>query len=480
MGYSELYDRFLRIESELDPFSITVDGVPVWERVRLPVFREILQQTGEWGQEVQKVEKSISNLLKGGYLLARNAVYRNPYRADSHDFLFWGFERRKQLEEGHYWDLFCDPLYERLDFDYLHLEEPHLNGHLRPVQTERFRYLDRIEYMSTIKRSLGIASGDIPKPQRTALEALSERFNEEFDVSVDISERASFRLALRASTRSSYRKLLERIDPAMVFVVVSFQKETFVEVCNELDIPVVELQHGILAQYEYGFPGFRTKETFPDYFFSFGEYWNDRVDLPIQDDKIRAIGYGHFDRQRERFSNTTTGDDVVFISQGNVGEKLSKAALELSRHPSIDDSNIVYKLHPGEYGRWQADYPWLRESDLRVVGKSGPDLYELFADAYAQVGVYSTAVYEGLGFGLTTYLYDLPGVEELEDLVTTGYAQLVSSPEELATTLTERQQPRVDSAAFFAPNPHRNFVEAVRDIQTAHDLDLDITLSDGK
>lgn len=478
MGYRDLYDRFLAIEADLDPFALEVDGVPVWERVRLPIFRELLQQQGEWGQEIQELAKTPSNLLKGAYLLARNVVRRNPFLANSRDLLFWGFERRKRLEDDRHWDLFCDPLYEAVDADYLHVEVPHRNGHLRPAKTRRLRYLDLVEYGGTAIRGAGLADVAISADVRDDLEAVADRLAAAFDVSIDVVDRVAFRLSLRRSTRRLYHRFLDRVDPELAFVVVSFQKETFVEVCKERDVPVVELQHGILTEYEYGYPGFRTKEAYPDYLFTFGEYWNDRVELPIPDANVKTVGYEHFERQRSRLQNRTDSSRILFVSQGNVGEALSRAAIELSQLPGVDASDVVYKLHPGEYDRWREDYPWLTESDLTVVGESGPDLYELFAEAGAQVGVYSTAIYEGLGFGLETYLYDLPGVEELADLYEEGPARLVSSPAEIASARSASSQTGVDASAFFATGPPENFVRAVREVCSERDLDVDLALRD--
>lgn len=474
MSYQALYESFLDLEADLDVFSIRIDGIPVWERVRFPIFRAILQRRGAWGQEMPDVAKTPSNLLKGGYLFARNVVKRNPYLAGHHDVLVWGHERRKRLEDGVYWDLFCDPLYAQLDVDYVHVETPHLNGHRTPAKTPRLRYLDLIEYAGTIRRSLGLAGASIPDAEREALEGVGRRIRSAFGVEIDVVDRVAFRLSLRRSTRDLYRRLLARIDPELVFVVVSFQKETFIEACQERGVPVVELQHGMLADYEYGYPGFRTKETFPEYFFSFGEYWNDRVALPVASENVYAVGYAHFERQRARLETPTDADRIVFVSQGNVGEELSRAAVALCEHPSIDPSDVVYKLHPGEWDRWRTEYPWLADADLTVVGESGPDLYALFATASAQVGVYSTALYEGLGFGLSTFLYDLPGVEEVADLCARGHAELVGSPAELATALSRRRAPNVDPDQFFRPDAAANVADAVRDIASEHDLDVDV------
>lgn len=102
----------------------------------------------------------------------------------------------------------------------------------------------------------------------------------------------------------------------------------------------------------------------------------------------------------------------------------------------LNDFEILYKLHPGEFARWQ-DYESLcklaEQPNVRIV-KEG-NLYELLAGAGYQIGVFSTAVYEGIGFGCRTLLLDLPGVEYMADLVDQGLATLVRDPDELRAAL---------------------------------------------
>jgi hypothetical protein len=93
---------------------------------------------------------------------------------------------------------------------------------------------------------------------------------------------------------------------------------------------------------------------------------------------------------------------------------------------------VIYKLHPGEVNRWREAYPWLLDSEVTVIDGQTPSLYELFAQSRAQVGVGSTAVYEGLCFDLETYVYDVDGASKLIPLVQTGAARRIDSVDALA------------------------------------------------
>jgi hypothetical protein len=175
-----------------------------------------------------------------------------------------------------------------------------------------------------------------------------------------------------------------------------------------LKIPVIELQHGTIHKYHfaYSFPGSRrTKRTFPDYLFTFGDFWKKCVEFPIKKDCIFSVGYPFLEKEAAKYFEVIKKNQILFISQGSSGKELSKFAVDVTNYSDLN-YNVVYKLHPGEYHRWKREYPWLyKERDkIKIVEESIP-LYRLMAESKTQVGVSSTAIYEGLYFGLNTYIY---------------------------------------------------------------------------
>jgi hypothetical protein len=146
---------------------------------------------------------------------------------------------------------------------------------------------------------------------------------------------------------------------------------------------------------------------------------------------------------------------VLFISQGTIGEYLSKFAVEVSEDERIDHE-VVYKLHPGEYNRWQKAYPWLIDANIRIIDSSTPPLYELFARAEVQIGVGSTAIYEGLAFDLDTFIYEAPGRESLQPLIDDAVANVISTVDELIPALqTDYNSSEIER--FFRSDPISNF-----------------------
>lgn len=94
------HETFEVLESDLNLFSIEVDGVPMWERIRSNVFCDISVQQGR-GQAHTKIKSYLSDHLRGIGLWLKNAIYRNPYLAGDHEIPFFGHSRRKLEADGY-------------------------------------------------------------------------------------------------------------------------------------------------------------------------------------------------------------------------------------------------------------------------------------------------------------------------------------------------------------------------------------------
>lgn len=461
-----IHESLLEIESELSLFERTIDGVAYWERVRFEIFKYFYSECGVLGQAHGDIGNSWSDRMKGVYLWMRNLVWRNPYFESEHECIFYGHPRRKLGSDGTWWDIYSDPVLDALDLDALYVEYDHELEHKTPTRTDSVHYTDFVNYSGTLYRTFSKYS--IPTEERRFLEQVADRFEEMLDVPVDVAGRVRDELADRRVTFPLYRRMLSRIAPEFAVLVVSYGKESFIEACQQLDIPVIELQHGVVTRYHYGysFPGNRRKRVFPDYFFSFGPFWHEQVPFPLPDKKVYDVGYPYLEQEHKKLDGSSPpGDNIVFVSQGTIGDRLSQFAVEVeSLVPESHD--VIYKLHPGEYSRWQEEYPWLVEADLTVIDEQGPSLYQLFADASVQVGVYSTAVFEGLSFGLDTYVVDLPGAEYLADIVEDGVAQRVESATEFVEILGTHEKRTYDTSRYFVQNSLENITEGLDSVQS--------------
>lgn len=458
---ASFHRSFFELEERLSLFEWRVDGIPLWERLRTSVYRSILDSIGIHGTRHNAAEKTTTNILKGAYLWARNIALRNPLVGSEHDILVWGHQRRKQLNDGYWWDIYTDPLFDALNLDYQQIETSYQLNHHRPAKTPNLDYLDLITYSSTIYRKLSRGDGRLDSPM---VDTIEEQLAEEFDADIDVGRLAYEEITDRKVYLPLYQRILSRVDPEIALTVVGYSKETFIEACRREGIPVVELQHGFLGDYHIGYtlPDGITKDYKPDYMFSFGPYWTDAVPM-FDTDEVFNVGYQHLEQEYNQYSDTQDQNELLFISQGVHGRELSQIAVDLATEKSHDFS-IIYKLHPTEYNHWKEEYPRLVESGVEVA-QGNVDLYELQARACAQFGVNSTALFEGIRFGTPTVLFETNGICSMNRFITEYDIPVVSDADELLEVVPTLDEQQVDPRMFFTENPSEKFEEAVETIR---------------
>lgn len=462
-SFEGLYEDFIDLETDLKLLDRTIDDVHFWERVRFRIHQRLTEEllkTRRGGKD----SDGISEYLAGGQLFLQNIFIRNPYLAPEREYVFYSTGRRKQFDDGDWWDIYIDPIIDRLDNSYEFFERPYDVSHRTPPRTENLRYTDLVEYAGTLCERLGVRTVSLSTVERDLLKQVADEIDSRYGVSLPITNIVKRDLSRRRVRLPLFRRLIRRTSPELAFLITSYYgRETFVEACQLQDVPVIELQHGTITKYHlgYSYPN-GEKRVFPDYFFAFGEFWGDTVDLPLPEENVYSVGYPFLEREAKAYENLETKDQVVFISQSVIGEELSRFAVELAES-NYRDHRIIYKLHPKEYKSWEEEYPWLQSADLDIVTDS-PELYQIFAESTAQIGVYSTALFEGLYFGLDTYVVDLPGYEYMDPLIETKCAKRISKPEDyLADDGTTVKS--FDEEYFFEPDPLRNFEQYVTDIK---------------
>jgi len=241
-----------------------------------------------------------------------------------------------------------------------------------------------------------------------------------------------------------------------------------VQACKEVRVPLIELQQGATHKYslEHSYEGEKRKKyVVPDYFFTFGDYWKRAVSFPLPPDRMPSVGFPYYEQELERYKNAERKKQILFLSQPMFGKHMSQFALELARE--LEGTwHIVYKLHPEEEGpTWQELYSTLARAGIEVLRDKEKPLYQMLAESEVQVAVNSTATYEGLGFGLNTYLLDIPGVETMEYLVETGYARLVGSVGEMRDLLAKQEEKKAWSGEeFFRKNSLNRMVGLIHNI----------------
>lgn len=445
----DIFD-FLQIEQKYDLYHLETEGVSAWMYYRFKFWNyRICKDLLSLSNAVQKKNK-IQCFWKQLTSVLNIIISGNVRRICKADIIFYAHSRRIKIN-GYYECIYTDCLLDRYPQSIV-FEEPFQNQHLTPVKAEHIYYTDLLQ----IKASLYSRIQRCLKTERyqSVYKQIQKGFEEplreignayQFAVSYDKIYMELTEIVLEIQVlREELGKIFEKIHPRMIVEVVYYNKRCMLlnELAKEKGIPTVELQHGTMhaahAAYQFA-EGCRQISQFPDYVFMFSEYWKKCAHLPIDDDKVRVTGYPYFERQMHQYRtmgiNMTNVTNIIFVSQGTIGGELSCLAGELCDLLDETKYHIIYKLHPGEYVGWRERNASLLKDNIEVIDSLEHNIYEFFAKCSIQVGVYSTAVYEGLGFGLTTYIYDIGHADTMDELCRQGYAGYVHSAEELYTRI---------------------------------------------
>ncbi|MCG3225826.1 MAG: hypothetical protein H7645_02825 [Candidatus Heimdallarchaeota archaeon] len=462
-----LYTQFIQFEVDNHLFAKRINSIFFWERIRFTVFMKLfltLVNVKEVDKERIKDETSriVNYFLKfRNYLLSIFRFRKNPFLAKQHDLVLFSNSRRKKQDDGYWWDIYTDHLEKKLGYSTILLEKDLFFKYRKPVKTEKIVYHAYLDLLVDLRKYLRLSRMKLTDEDIIYLQNLSQKIKSKFTLEIDLIHIVYHNLTKRKRELPLYQKLLRKTKPKAAIVVCSYGKENFIEACKLNDIPVIELQHGVITKYHVGYS--YEKETakkhyFPDFLFTFGNYWKETVNYPIQKEKILNVGYPELEIRKQNYQNAKKKKQILFISQKTIGSLLSRFAVKLSQKEDLD-YRIIYKLHPFEVLSWKENYPWLKQSKIEVVDHQRVNLYQLFAESEVLVGVYSTAIFEGLSFGLSTFLVDIVGIDYMEDLIQTGIATKISKPEELASFLARRKIKHFDTDLFFVNDSVKNIKE---------------------
>lgn len=222
-----------------------------------------------------------------------------------------------------------------------------------------------------------------------------------------------------------YKILLKYHNPKLVILVVSYYNLPLIAAAKHLSIKTLEMQHGVISSYHLGYNHIVIENNFfPDYLGVFSNFWEKASTYP-KNTKFIEIGNDFLVID----SKVVEKDEkmILFISQGVISQYLIEFII-INKELFVD-YEIYFKLHPGEFEMNDEKYKELiRLSNiinLKII-KNEISLEDLQNNARIQIGVFSTALYEGIERNCKTIVLDAPGYEYMNDLANKSIVKFVS------------------------------------------------------
>lgn len=463
-------DELLEREKEFRLYDKEINGFQFWQYERFYIYSNLRRSFEQNNKEPNmRSHRSLKKYLK---YYVRNG--RNFRIKKNVDICFVAHPRRVYCD-GVYECAYTDAIAEKFP-NSVTLERFYEMQHFEPIKSSNVIYQDRViihekvyflfmkkicrQYVENLKQQ-------ISTELQEALQGIATKEQIEIFTLHTVEDYFRYKYYCRY-----YQQLLRRINPKLVVEVVSYNIHCMVinEICKNLGITTIEFQHGNLNSQHiaYNYAQNHGIRQFPDKIYLYGNYYREDVRYPITRDKLVVVGFPYFEREvnKHRLIKKEEGRyTVVFLSQGRRWTpSLFQLALDLQQIMQGQNTRIIYKLHPSEYENWEQLYPELQGSGIEVIGAGNVTLYDCLAASDVQVGVYSTTILEGLGFGLRTFIYSQKEAESMQGLLDMGIAELVGTAQELADKIGQKHttQPGYDINYFWRENSLNNMEQALR------------------
>jgi hypothetical protein len=263
------------------------------------------------------------------------------------------------------------------------------------------------------------------------------------------------------SSYHSYQlKVLKKLNPEIIFVNCGSYGQynaMLIKTAKDQGIVTGEFQHGTISKghlaYNYGegvLKSDKYRKYFPDYVLTFGDYWNEQMNIP---GKSVTIGAPHFYHSIEKYKTVEEKEKTILVvSQGTITQTFVDIAKYLAK--TLPQYTIIFKLHPGEVP-FKNRYEELYKYKNIHIAKSG-DIYKFIAESENIVACYSTTVFEAMGFNKKIFILDnemsrtyIPKDVGVRFKTNIDLKELIKN--------NEKQETTYDLAYYFNPDWKKNY-----------------------
>lgn len=482
-------DEFQQFEEKYGYLVDEIDGFKYWAYIRFSLYMQIENVLNNQGRlSVNNQKPSIKEVFS----IIKNLTIKNPLLYKQHKEILFFTHARRSLVEGKYECIYTDRI--RDDFLENSISGEFIFGtkHLEPVYTKKLLKLDIIDIWPAVVLKL------FNRYFKKRDAVLISQFNKiGKDISSKIYEVFAVNIAASSITKMIIKRyywhrmkkrlltrLIVNISPRVIVEVVGYETNKLIinEIANSLGIPVIELQHGVIGRghLAYNYKVNRSYPFLPKYIFMFSQYWKEECSFPINDENKIITGFPYMESQIKRYPilEKKINDPIVILvlSQPEFSKKLKTFIVDSIKLSSEKGLKVkfIYKLHPSEYSLPSETWSCFdRYDNVSVVNNAAVSLYTLFAQADIQVGVTSTAVFEGLAYKLKTFIYHIEKTEiYMGNLVSYGEAAFVEDANELIKRIStfNRNEVRNDNnRSFFTENALKNIKSEIERIKNKNE-----------
>ncbi len=468
------FERLLDIETEFDLSIFNRNEIWYYPIIKQNLF--VYELSGN---------KSTEGAVNSNSILSKAAkafnIFKDTKSISQCDFLILdsAASRRFNPETKKYESIFSDFIYRIFpDKKIATLEKPNESG--------KMHYKNTPEYVNLIFHDKGILSSVIQSklhPFKFTKEEVTSLLQiiSFLDADVNIIKFITVKLARFFTLNNYYLNLLPKINPKLIFLInaYNYSNMALILAAKELGIKTVELQHGFIREEHPGYiwKNMESKKLFPDYFFSYGEYFTNLLkkrSVIFDESKIITCGAYSIEKRLtellDKKNDKTKTKKIIYItSQWSIREKLKPFVLKLSEilpHEYI----IKYKTHPLEKDTQQFYAEFQKADNITFLDNPDINSLDLMPEADVHSTAYSTSFMEANFLEIPNIFIYIEGFSHVvKKFVDNQTIFSASTPEEYLSKLKYISQNRKTVSAafqkskekFYKPNAEQNIKNAV-------------------
>jgi len=472
LSSADFINSFFEFEQKNNLFGIKIKGCKFWDYIRWPVIEYIVSDkykpklSFQYHRLSARRTKSLKEILAG-------SLYFIPYatklifnyfalRNNMFDLVIFDHSNRKIIDNMRV-NQITYPFIKHFDNSFSILvfdpsqPKDNVDGKYpcRVINTRIFYILAKM-----FVRFIRLSDED-----KVKIEKLRRLILSNYGINCDINQTIKDIYLPQLILTKAFKVMLRKIKPKLVIIVYD-GKKYFIQAPHDLGIPVLELQHGAITLLDpyYSYPDLSLQEidTIPDYFFTFGKYWNNKVNSP----SCRIdVGSPYFEQiskdiKGRRIKRNSKNILAVSALDYNMAESISEFA-EL-----MPDYEVYYKLRPEEYVGWKELYPkkMTEQKNITFIDNDKKSIFEYLCEANYVISTFSTAIHEALFFGANVIIFKGWQSEMFQDLADDGYALQAASAKQIKeiVIMNKKSEKSIESEYLYKSDSLKNMEEQLK------------------
>jgi hypothetical protein len=241
---------------------------------------------------------------------------------------------------------------------------------------------------------------------------------------------------------------------------------SLVAAAKDLNIPVAEYQHGMLAAGHEVYnpaPAIAQHSSFrrhmPDFFLAYGSWWGSNMQIPTT---TVVVGNPHRTSIVDKRISAGQKDDwVLLLGDGRETHTHLQMAQNLQKLLK-NRYEVVFRAHPQERDKIKNSATQYSAYNVRIDNNS--DIYDSFSTSYAVISELSTGLFESIGIVKKALVWETPKSKfAMPQHPFASFTSVVEAAQLILSDLNTSENVKLRDA-IWAPNWHANYQEFLKSL----------------